>query len=291
MGYEPVDVLVRGDEPARPPLAGVVVRIFSADGSYVYGQWETGPDGRVGALLPAPATYEVRFYKFGVSFRPLLLDVREAPEKNAFEALGAVFVHGQSADRRLCVASGFFRRADGSPAPSVDLRFTPTFNPLLVEGAAMLNEPVSTRTDKAGFGSLSLVRFGIYRVLVQGSEDRERRVEVPDAPWVNLGDLIYPVVEAIYFDVEPPFLLSPGQSLVLRPRVVASDRRELPVASDVFWSVEGDSVALEIGRDTLTLRAVGRGTSVLKAARRDASIVRIPATPIAGVPASCVVSP
>lgn len=291
MSYEPVDVILRERAPVGPAIPGVNVRLFSQDGTYLYGEAVSNAQGVASFLLPAPVTYQARFYKPKVDFaQPVLLAVPEGVPSR-FEVYGTPFVYPQSVDPRLCLASGFFRRPDGSVAPNLDLRFSNKFQPVVLEGDAIFPRTFSTRTDARGYVQVHLLRGALYDVEVEGLEQYSRCVAVPDWPWVNLAHLLLPVVKAVSFDVPGPYSLAVGGTLTLRPTVYSTDLRELAYSSDVLWTVSDTRIAaLEYGLETLTLRGLTPGAFELRAQRLDPSIVYVPNLPMDGVPLAVTVA-
>jgi hypothetical protein len=293
MSYEPVDLLITDDSLAKLPVPGVVVRVYDETGTVFYAQGETGETGLVSFLLPAPQNFHARFYKFATSFKqPLLLEVLEAPETNAFDVSAHVFLPPEAVDLRLCRCSGFFRGPNGLAAPNVDIHFITKFKPLLLDGSGLLTERLRKKTDQNGYIEVDLIRFGQYEVTIEGLEDQTRCVHVPDAPSTNLPDLLFPVVSRVLLEPAGPYSLGVGDEIVVTPTVYSSDGRLLEGAAieDVLWSSEDASIALVMALPkSITLRGVAPGTTNIVATRRDSSIVRIPDTPIAGQPVAITV--
>ena len=289
--YESVNVTVT-DRLTAQPLVGVVMNVLSQDGRLVFGQVITDSTGTASLLLPASAVYQARFYQFGVSFSgALLLDVQEGVS-NDFMAKGDKYQYPQATDPRLCIASGFFRTPTGGVAASVDMHFIGKFDPLLLDGSPILPERVTARTDLKGYVEVSLIRFGLYDVTLQGMEDYQRAISVPDTASVNIGDLLFPVVTAITFEENGPYTVAVGQDLIVHPHVFTSDSRELDdVLSDLLWSTS-DSTALGLNpqKNSISVRGVKPGVYTLTAVRQDQSVIRIPNTPIAGVPLTVTVT-
>lgn len=296
---ETVDVVVRDDNPARDPIEGVVVRVFDSTGTYFVTSAVTDADGKASMSLVAPITYQLRFFKDRVSIRqpqamPVLMQPI-APDSNIFDISGHVFTPPEAVHPRLCRASGFFKRPNGSVAIGHDIHIIAKFDPILFEGAAMLTERILARTDDNGYVEFDLVRFGQYEVTVEGFEDTLRIITVPDRPSVNLPDLLFAVVSSIEFDPPGPWSVSIGplNYLELTPIVHTSDGRVLPgtALQDVAWSTSDSTVAVvEVTPKTLQLRGIAPGAIELRAVRRDCSIVRIPNTPLEGVPVAVTVS-
>jgi hypothetical protein len=288
-----VDVYVLDSTALHQPIEGVSVRVFDAAGAVFQTQDTTDSDGHVGFTLPE-ATYSLRFYKFGVQVPQPQLAVVEAGALNTFNAYGVVFVHPISADARLCRASGYFRDISGAAHAWVDVMFLGAFDPIILEDAAVVSERRCIRSGRDGYACIDLIRGANYRATIQGFEDVQRTISVPDLPSCNLPDLLFPVVESISFTPNAPYTVTIGTPLVLVPTVV--DSAGVPLrgiaSGDVKWS-SSDEAILSVSNlsDTeLELRGVSPGTATLIAERWNTSIIRVPNTPITGVPQSVIVA-
>lgn len=285
MNYETVDLLVTTDDPVPVPLAGAIVKVLDQAGTLVFGQYTTDINGMTSFMLPA-GIYQIRCYKFSISIPKLLVPVVTGMV-NQFTIRGTPYVIPSATDSRLCIAAGFFRTASGSLARGVDLHFIAQFDPLLLEGSPVLSERVIARTDDNGFVAVPLIRFAMYEVTVQGMEDMLRCVYVPDRASVNIGDLLFPVVTTITFEEPGPYTTPVGTPLTIHPHVFTSDYRELTdITSDVLWgpTPPQGSIGIQPTSSSITLIGTVAGSFTFGASPRDASIVRIPNTPITGVP-------
>ena len=287
MTYSAIDIYVRENNSVGAPIAGVVVKVLSEDGKLVYGQVETNEIGVASFLLPV-RTYQVRFYKFSVNFQnPMLLELADAVQ-NDFNVYGRPYIPPVSTDSRICLCAGFFRTASGAPQKGLDIHFIAKFDPLLLEGSGILSERVTARTDDKGFVSVPLVRCAEFDVTVEGLENIYRSIEVPDTDSVNLPDLLFPVVKGVTFDgVAGSISLAVGGEVELQGHVFTTDRRELDeLGSDVAWSLSNPSILnFELlPGSILKLQALQQGSCELIGERRDKTIIRIPNTPIAGLP-------
>lgn len=294
MGYEPVDFVVKDSSPLHNPVEAVLVKVFSEDGRLVFDQSQTDASGHVGFLLASGFTYQARFFKRNVSFtNPRLFEVLAAPETNLFDIPAQIATPPAPTDPRLCTAYGYFRTGTGAPASGVDVHFIPKFKPLLLDGSAVLTERAIIRTDDAGYGQINLIRLGQYDVTVQGFEDYTQKITVPDAPNVNLPDLLFPVVASVAFDPPAPYALAVGAELVLSPTVVATDGEVLggTALGDVVWGSSDRAVlAVMPAGDKITLRGLAPGSASILATRADYSIIRYPDLPISGQPAMVTVT-
>lgn len=290
MSYEAVDIYVL--DQSDNPLDNVVVRFFDQNGVAMLTQGVTNTSGLASFLLPS-GTVTVRCYKFGVVFGPpITLSILEG-QNNAFNLYGRTISAPIASDSRLCTAYGFFRRENGAPYANVDIHVVAKFDPLLLDGSAVMPSRLAARTDVNGYAQINLIRNGQYDVTIQGDRDLMRMITVPDLGSVNLPDLLFPVVERVEFDVPEPWDIPIGSSLDVIPTVYLSDGRILggTALDDVTWSSSDSAVVgLVTSEDKLTLRGLSSGVSEISAARRDYTIVRIPDSPVGGQPVSVTVS-
>lgn len=284
--YVPVNIYVTDNTAAANPVSGVTVRVFSQDGLTAITEAQTDGTGLAAFLLASDFTYQVRFFKFQTIFQnPQYITVEDPPVQNGFTTTCVPFSPPMSQDPRLCMASGFFRTVTGAPAPNTDIQFISKFDPLIIDGDAVLNERQIARTDKNGYVQVPLYRCGKYSVIVAGMEDVRRDIAVPDQPGVNLPDLIFPVVSQIVFNPTGPFTVTIGTDLQVTSTIVTSDGNEDRNYWDVFWHTSDIGIcAVLAGSPILTLRGFMPGTCNLYAKRRNRHIVRIPDTPITGIP-------
>jgi hypothetical protein len=288
MTFEPVELLVVDDTPSKSPVPAVVVRVFDERGVTFLTAGVTGEDGRAGLLLPAPASYQARFYRFQTVFRqPQRLDISLGPETNAFVIVAHVFSPPEAVDPRLCRSSGFFRDLSGAPTTNVAFHIFPKSHPTLIDQSAVLPGRLHVRTDKNGYAEVDLVRFARYEIVVEGFEDLQRIIEVPDRPSANLPDLLFPVVSEVRFEPAGPWSVGVGttEELTVTPTVLASDGRELvgTALEDVLWSTLHPSIAVVIpSNERLVLRGLQPGVTELVVSRKDASVIQIPDRPIRG---------
>lgn len=288
-----VDIYVYDTTSLHNPVEGVMVRVFDETGATFQSQQATDALGHAGFTL-AEDTYSLRFYKFGVQVpQPQLIEVTTLGP-NAFNAYGVVFVHPVSTDARLCRCSGYFRDITGAPHAWVDIMFIGQFSPILLESSAVVSERRTIRTGKDGYACIDLIRCAEYMATIQGYEDTQRKVQVPDLPSCNLPDLLFPVVSSVSFDLVGPYNVAVGSTLVLQPTVV--DTAGVPIGGvancDVQWSSSDDTIlaVAPMSSTELVLTGVSAGTAELRATRRNTSIIRIPDVAISGVPQTVTVA-
>lgn len=282
--YVPVNVLVIDSTPAGNPINGVVLRVFTEDGKTPVTQATTDTTGMAAFMLPSGFTFQLRYFKYQAIFpKPQMMTILDEPATNDFQVVGTPFAPPMSQDPRLCIAFGFFRTVTGAPAPFTDIQVISKFDPLIMDGAGILNERQIGRTDAAGYVQIPLIRFGQYSVTIAGMEDVRRDISVPDLPNVNLPNLIFPVVSEVLFDPEGPFNVVIGTDFLVTPTILTSDGNTDPNFWDVLWSTADPTVAAVLpGQPVLTLRGLRPGTTQLIAKRRDNSIISIPDPGILG---------
>jgi hypothetical protein len=268
----------------KDPVAGVVVKVYSADGATSITEGLTDIGGYVGLEVEV-ATYQLRFYKQHWSFGNPKSVMILSGQPNTFDISAVDVTPPTPTDARLCAAYGHFRDITGRALRGAKIHFTPKFKPFLLEGSAVLTGNVTVTTDADGYARIDLVRFAQYDVTVSAEEDYAREVWIPDAVRVNLPDLLFPLVTEITFTPPLPATLPlSGAEFVTTPTIKLSDGRT-GTMGDVQWSSsDSDVVAVLPSATTLTLRPLGLGLADVQAVRADNSIVRIPDPGIAGVP-------
>jgi len=302
MPYLPVEIYVLNRGGVHDPIANVVVRLLDRQGRLIHSQSTTDALGKATFLLPTEQSpYQARCYKQSVWFEsPAVIDVVESvpPVLNSFNLYGDALIPPVSKDARICVAYGYFKDGTNSPFAGCTLHFMPKFEPLIIDGNAVLKERTLTRTDGQGYLEIGLIRCAKYDVLIEGMEDQIRTIYVPDQVNVNLPDLLFPVVERVdpVWPVPylPPYEIRVGTEVTIVPTVWTSSGLQLygTANQDVRWSSSApDIMAVTVMPDKLILRGMTLGTAQLQAVRYDNSIVRIPNTPIAGQPVDVTIIP
>jgi len=289
MTYVPVNIKVLDSDPQETPITDVTVAIMTLDGKAVMTSTLTGSDGVASFLLNSSTSYQLRLYKAQVTFKqPVAILVLDPPAENDFVVQGSSFVPPISLDKRLCVGYGFFRDVTGAPAANLEIQFIAKFEPLWLDGAGLLSERRSVRTDSSGCVQVNLIRCAKYDVIIQGYEDNIREISVPDDVNVNIPDLIFPIVSLIIFSPPGPYTLVVGVDQVVVPTVYSSDENVVSPSdgtANVQWSTEDPTIAVVLpGGGNLTLRGISPGQTTLKAVRWDRSIVHIPDPGISGQP-------
>jgi hypothetical protein len=294
MAYEPVDFHVKDTSPSQDPVPGVVVKVYDQAGAAFIAQATSDSLGVAAFLLPSGPTYQVRFYKFQTLIQnPQYITVLSAPAINVFDVAAELVTRPIATDARLCRASGFFRDVTGRPAANIEIHFIAKFDPLLLEGAAILTERKLARTNAQGYLEIDLIRFGRYDVTIQGMDDLYRSIELPDAASTNLPDLLFPVISQVTFDITTPSL-AVNTPLEIQPTVYATDGRSAQTTQteDLMWSIDDPSIcSLGVTADKLVLFGNAAGTTQIRATRLNNSIIRIPNLDVVGSPLLVTVTP
>lgn len=284
--YVPVNIYVVDNTPQQNPIQGAAVNLYTTDTHLPVTRAITDINGLASFLLPSEFTFEMRMYKNQTTFsNPQLLPLLDPPAVNNFTVVGTPFAPPIAQDPSLCMAYGFFRTVTGAPAPNLDIQFIAQFDPLIFYGSGMVTERAIARTDQNGYVQVPLARFGMYSVILAGFEDLRRTIKVPDAPNINLPDLIWPVVSSVVYDQSTPFNLTIGTDFYTKPTVSASDGEILEgvAGSDVRWDTADHNIAAVLpAGDTLTLRGLSPGTTSLILYRLNYTIIRIPDPGILG---------
>jgi len=310
MASETVRVFVVDEQSPTPdPIENVLVRVFNAAGDTFISQDYTDASGIADFTLDGddpPNEYQIRLSKIGVAFDGSLGDDSKSPQlievyspataspsgTNDFTVQGQTFSRPVATDPRMCRASGFFRRSDGSPYANLDLIFTPRFKPAIVDGDSVMWGDIHTRTDEDGYLEIDLFRGGEYSVEVESLEDCPREVVVPDTSSENLVELLFPIVETVVFD-PTSLTMSVGDAEDVVPTVTGSDQRVLEgtAAADVTYEIaDPDIASVSVEDEKLVITGLAAGTTQLDVSRTDESIVVVPDTGITHTPLSITVS-
>lgn len=199
----PVDIYVKDTTPSTLPIPGVKVTVVHPETFVVLASAVTDSDGRAAFLLEGSADpgtpYEVRLYKLGVTFRNphhiRVLDPLGAGETNRFDVSGTPTTLPQAVDPLCCRCTGLFVNFANRPIAGATLRVLQKVDapsPKVLGGNAVASQAMSFQTNSNGYVSFDLPRGGKYLVMLASDEETAVEITVPDAPAVNLTDLLYP---------------------------------------------------------------------------------------------------
>ena len=283
-------------------LAGVMVQVYDSVGTFQTQNTTAvvGSDAYAEFTLNGddpPEDYTIRLSKTGVAFDGLLgtdsqtpqaLEIYDPPASspsgtNDFTVQGQTFTRPASTNPRLCKASGFFKDASGRPRTNLDIRFIPAFDPVVVDGDAVMGYQLDGKTDSDGYFEVELYRTGTYQAVVEALDDIPRDIVVPDASSCNLVHLLFPTVETVEYDPDPVNVTVDNTVTVTLTITTTSGVVLDPCDGDVTFSIDDGEVATYQFANDGTLRVMGRsvGTAVITATRADDTIVVVPETALA----------
>jgi len=295
-------------DEADQALVGVLVRFYDVTGTTLQAQVVSalvGSDAIAettlsGAAAPTPTEYMIRLSKIGVGFdgslgddskTPQLIEVYSPPAgaptgKNDFTVQGQTFTRPAALDPRLCRASGFIHDLRGLPLQHATITINPYADPIIVDGFLVSNRPVHLKSNADGYYVVDLYRTATLTFVVEGMEHEPRVVEVPDAPSVNLPDLLFPVVASIVF-TPTSISLAPGGSQAVTAVVKSSVGVKLTgVAHEdvTYESSDPDVVSVSVQSDQIVVTGIAAGSATVTAVRTDTTISSIPSPSIVYTP-------
>ena len=261
-------------------VAGVLVQLYEADGTYVT-EGTTDIQGEADFLLPEEP-YDVYLYKPGISVlprQPQRIVVDHTALSNIFGITVHVTTLPETTNPNLCRVTGSLIGPGGSPTRDVKLAIMPTPQVLVVGGQAVspqsqLFQQPDTRF-KFDFTLLRKVDYDAYFVLqsgVQMTEPGRLYLKVPDAPAVDINNLLFPLPVAAEFSEDTlalPVSAIPDTSVALE--VTYSDgsiRTQPPTWGGVILSVsDPDVLDVELVVDKLSIKAKQAGVATITAER------------------------
>lgn len=293
-----VTVRVYAVDESSDALSGVLVQVYDDGGSFVTQNITSvvGSDAYAEFTLngSVPAVdYTIRLSKTGVAFDGLLGDDSKTPQAiavydppasapvtgtNNFEVQGQTFTRPASSDPRLCKASGYFKDASGRARPDLDIKFILQFDPLIVDGDAVVGYQVLGRTDSDGYFEVELYRNGSYQAIVESLDDIPRDVVVPDSSSVNLVYLLFPYISSVAYSTDPVTVAVDATVDITLTITTTAGVVLDPVDGDViFESDDTDVATVQLTSDgSLRIMGISSGTATIEATKVDETIVAIP---------------
>ncbi len=209
MANETVTITIQSDDPSPVPVPGVVVQFFTTLGIFVT-QGTTDSSGQVTALL-AEATYNLLFYKQGVSIlpkQPQQIVVIPSPGSNSFTVTGHVSTLPESPDPLRCRISGTLLGVDGMPVQDLRISFRPIPD-LTVVGGNMVSvqSQIEEKSTSQGYFQFDLLRGlpymaylrGVDKFPLLGIEPASLLVIGPPLPSMSLVNLLFPLPVLVDF--------------------------------------------------------------------------------------------
>lgn len=295
MALELCRVLVLDDSASIRPVDDVVVRFYHPEDGQLVASATTGEGeepGTVAIFLEGdepPTEYVVRFYRPGARIPPRRIAVYSpasvAPsESNDFEVTAELFTLAPATDPMMCRVSGLVIGSSGLPMRGTDISIQPKFHAFVDRARAAVSGRFIVRTDKDGFVSFDLYRFGHYEISIEGQEYVARDVAVPNRASILFGYLLFPIVVQVAYAEAQPFEVEAGARLELTPTIYTTDYRSIGVGhGDVLYSVADPTVAsVQLLSDRIIIYGLKPGTTHLRVTRADRSIVYLPDPGITG---------
>lgn len=296
-----VSVRVYSVDELSAALAGVLVQVYDNLGVFVTQNTTALVGGEAYATFTLngdnPAEdYTIRMSMVGVAFDGLLGDDSKSPQAievydppaaapvtgtNYFTVQGQTFTRPVSTNPRLCRASGFFKDASGRARTHLDIKFIPQFDPLVVDGDAVVGYQTQGTTDDDGYFQVDLYRDGEYQVIVEALDDIPRDITVPDASSVNLVHLLFPAVQSVVFAPATAAVAVDAYVDITLTITATSGVILDPTDGDVTFTSGDTDIATVQLLTTGVLRIMGRtaGATTVTATATDTTIVTIPAIP------------
>lgn len=313
MAVETVEIYCYDEQVVPALVDGVLVRVYNEAGDTFITQGYTGDadTGKVefsldGAAAPSPINYTIRLSKQGVAFDGYLGDKSKSPQliaiyspasgsptgTNNFEVYGNLFHNPVSSDPYLCRVSGYIMNQDGTAFAKANVFVENLFDPIIVNGRAVLGRRQNYEADDDGFVSFNLYRQSTYRLAIEGLIDTPREVHVPDLDGFSLTDLLFPIVAQVVY-APTSVSVAVGEETEVTPTVTFSDGRTGTGAAgdDVTYTAADEGVAsVGIRDDKLVIIGVAAGSTTVSASRSDTSIIILPTPTITQTPLQITVT-
>jgi len=270
----PVTIKVQSDDPVPVKVAGVIIRVYQINTIVMVTSGMTDANGEAAFLLP-DASYDVRFYKLGLSILPKQPQriVVDQALGNVFTVTGHVPAVLESSNPHLCRVSGILFGPDGKPRKGVRLSFLPKVDiAVLPIGALLPQEVITHSAPEAGMFDFHLVRgisyegsiYGVERLLGQpGVLD----IRVPNQPGVDLATLLFPLpVSAVFSPVAKTLSLAAGPNSDVAATVTYSDgsvRTSAPFWTQLSYKFVDGKIVEAAGLGKVTLTPLKTGVDVL----------------------------
>lgn len=284
-----VDIYVLEEAAPNDPIQGVDVYVYLPGVSFVT-QVTTDVDGLAALLLPENNTYELRFYKTGVTLpgRQLLVVGASSLEAIVHGTLQEDVVSNYS---RYCLVQGTCLGWSRAVPKGLTIQFRPVDVPQTVDDVVIMESSLAVPIDEAGYAQVLLLRGQAYVVDIPGYLTPERKIYVPDALSAKLSRVLFPTISSIVISVGGA--LAVGESRELTPEVWTNAPFKLEGAAteDLEWT-SSDTAVLQVTacEDKVTLLGIAQGTASLTATRKDTTHKSLPAVEISGVPVTVTVA-
>jgi hypothetical protein len=205
-----MQIRILDDEPSPQPISGVVVQIFTTVGALVT-SGTTNSSG-IAAFSVPDATYNVLFYKQGVSIlprQPQQIVVNSSLSSNDFLVSGHVSVLPESPDPLRCRISGYLLGVDGLPIHDLRVSFRASPDVTVVGGNLLVSpqSQIDVPSTPQGYFQFDLLRGLKYTAYLRGVDKFPQlgidpaslAVIGPPLPAMSLVNLLFPLPVLVEF--------------------------------------------------------------------------------------------
>lgn len=222
----PVNITILGDDVSSTPVSSTLVEVYDTNGNFIT-SGTTDTNGLCGFTLP-DASYDLRFYKIGVSIlprQPQRIAVA-GPSANSFSVSAHVATLPQSTDPSKCTVSGYLLRIDGSPEQG-RLVLAPTKEVVVENGVVVPGSRVEVAADSTGYVEFEVLRglnYNVYFLHVDtllNNIPPSMLMEVPNSPSAQLETLLFPLPLSATFS-QLTYTLSLAAQAAAQPDPIAS---------------------------------------------------------------------
>jgi len=290
--------IVKDDQAVPQPVEDVQIRVFDEADLFVT-ESLTDASGELQTVLTGDVSpgleYIVRLHKTGLDIpagptqRIKVIDPLGVTETNIFDFTTHTSLVPESSDPDFCMVSGYFIDARGNPLRALNLKFTPkegyptatisgmpfTSFPTIVRDRIIASEAL-VQTDNSGYAECILPRGGVFDFTIHGLEtpgpEPLSEVTVPDAPGIEIHDLLFPYAKSVEYGAAGAAVVTGG---TVELTVTALSSGMVPIEGQVdlgifFLFTTGDEnvATVEITEDgTLLVRGVAGGSTTVEVER------------------------
>lgn len=192
-----VTIQILSDEPSPEPIADVLVQVYGTNAIFQTSS-TTNEEGRITVSLP-PETYDLIFFKSGVSFeQPLRFEITDNTN-HSFELEAHIHSRPESIDSKKCKISGYIVGVDGGRYKT-SIVFRPWKELIIAQSNVVaLQASIEVFSNDNGYFEFELLRnkqfvasFVTPRSLF-GEDPGLIKVITPNGPSVDLYAFLFPM--------------------------------------------------------------------------------------------------
>ena len=192
--------------PGGDPVQGVRVSLHQTIGTFISAQ-TTDATGSVFLGNLAEGSYEIRITPnppgYVVSSSRQTITV-QGTEDQTFDIAIDTSSLPAATDDKFCRCTGYFVDPYGKPYSDLSIHLSPVNTPTLFAYSgttkAVVPESLLVKTDHVGVASVDLIRGHEYSVYMEGYENIQRLILVPDLLASSLPDVLFPTVDRVEYD-------------------------------------------------------------------------------------------